>query len=128
MRTIDIPDDVDDDLALLARAWRTTKGAAVRRLLQEYAQPSATSPATTALGGVAIHAIYEGQRTNATYDPVTKRVDVTAGQLAGRSFKSPSGAAIAVVQHQNPAVHPNRNGWTFWTVTDSGELLQSLRG
>jgi hypothetical protein len=79
------------------------------------------------LDSVTIHAVYEGHRTRGVYEPATRRVTIVDGPLAARSFKSPSGAAIAVVSHYRPGVNPNRNGWSFWTVTDSGDLLQSLR-
>ena len=35
--------------------------------------------------------------------------------------------AIEVVRSINPDVNPNRNGWYVWTVTDTGQPLQSLR-
>jgi hypothetical protein len=32
-----------------------------------------------------------------------------------------------VVKHYKPGVDPNRNGWGFWTVSETGEWLQALR-
>ena len=63
----------------------------------------------------------------AQYDPRSSSLKVTAGPAAGRRFKSPSAAAIAVVSELNPHVHPNRNGWSFWTITATGKRLQSIR-
>jgi hypothetical protein len=77
---------------------------------------------------LAVFADYEGHRTQGNYDPKTTRIDITSGPLAGRSFKSPTGAARAVVAHYKPGVSPNRNGWSFWTLDDgSGRFLQSIR-
>ena len=35
--------------------------------------------------------------------------------------------AIAVVTGLHPEVNPNRNGWSFWTITATGKRLQSIR-
>jgi hypothetical protein len=71
--------------------------------------------------------VYEGQRIDAIYHTRTKRVDAGTGVLAGQSFKSPSGAAMAIVRALNPKVHPNRNGWTFWTITQTGKTLEAIK-
>ncbi|MEW2613612.1 DUF262 domain-containing protein [Streptomyces sp. NPDC047880] len=76
--------------------------------------------------GVEIHAVYEGRRTNAYYDPSSRTVTIPSGPGRG-DYETPSGAAVAVVQALNPHVNPNRNGWSFWTVTATGLLLQSIR-
>ncbi|WIY05507.1 hypothetical protein QRX60_17260 [Amycolatopsis mongoliensis] len=67
---------------LLARAWHISAGEVVRRLLDNFVK----------------------QHIEATFNPDTKRVAITTGELAGRSYKSPSGAAIGVVQALNPHV------------------------
>ena len=77
--------------------------------------------------GVSVHAIYNGTRIDGRYHPATGKLEITSGVLARQVFKTPSGAAIAVVRAHNPGVKPNRNGWTFWVVTETGKLLQSLR-
>jgi hypothetical protein len=76
---------------------------------------------------VPIHAIYEGRRTEALFDPRTEQVDVVGGPLAGRSYRTPSGAAVDVVRQHNRAINPNRNGWSFWIVSGTGQRLISLR-
>ncbi|GGS05471.1 MULTISPECIES: GmrSD restriction endonuclease domain-containing protein [Streptomyces] len=76
--------------------------------------------------GVAIHAVYEGQRVDAYYDPLSRVVRIPSGPGRGE-YETPSGAAVAVVHVLNPHVNPNRNGWNFWTVTATGRLLQSIR-
>jgi hypothetical protein len=75
---------------------------------------------------VAVHVDYDGCRTNAWFTP-PGWMDIEEGPLAGQSFKSPSGAAMAVVVRFRPKVDPNRNGWIFWTVTETGQLLETLR-
>jgi len=92
----------------------------------------ATNPEARASGGdgemVEVYCDYEGHRTMGCFDRRTHRVDITSGPLSGRSYKSPSRAAIEVVTHYKPTVNPNRNGWSFWVLNDgSGKLLQSLR-
>jgi hypothetical protein len=76
---------------------------------------------------VAIFADYEGNHVDAIYHRATKRVDITSGVLRGRSYRSPSGAAIGVVQAHNPTVQPNRNGWSFWFIAENGQALQTIR-
>jgi hypothetical protein len=76
--------------------------------------------------GVEIHAVYEGQRVDAYYDPLSRVVRIPSGPGRGE-YETPSGAAVAVVYALNPHVNPNRNGWNFWTVTATGRLLQSIR-
>ncbi|WP_059007039.1 hypothetical protein [Streptomyces specialis] len=119
------------DIALLARAWDVSEGEAVRRLIKHFQRsPAAASPTAASAPGeartVAVHAIYNGHRVSGLYDPATESLTITAGPATGH-YKSPSGAASAVLQALKPHVKPNRNGWSFWTVDESGELLQTLR-
>jgi hypothetical protein len=53
-------------------------------------------------------------------------VSIPSGPGRGE-YDTPSGAAVGVVKALNPHVNPNRNGWSFWTVTATGNLLQSIR-
>ncbi|MFD8200447.1 DUF262 domain-containing protein [Streptomyces sp. NPDC059701] len=76
--------------------------------------------------GVEIHAIYESRRVNAFYDPSSRTVSIPSGPGRG-DYETPSGAAVGVVKAVNPHVNPNRNGWSFWTVSATGNLLQSIR-
>lgn len=76
--------------------------------------------------GVEVHAVYEGQRVSGYYDPSSRTVTIPSGPGRG-VYEAPSGAAAAVVHALNPHVKPNRNGWSFWTVTATGQLLQTIR-
>ncbi|MCX4965357.1 hypothetical protein OHA98_11030 [Streptomyces sp. NBC_00654] len=107
-------DELPDDEAVIAedRAAPTLVGTRVQELRTEQ--------------GIEIHAIYEGRRAQAFYDPSSRIVSIHSGPGRGE-YESPSGAAAAVVRALNPHIKPNRNGWAFWTVTSTGNLLQSIR-
>lgn len=130
--TIEVNDNDALTLRVLAKQWDTTIKGAVHQLLEEYANSaSKPSPSSSSsepdLDLVAIHVVHNGTRVNASFDPRSGSVEIVDGALAGQVFKSPSGAAIAIVRHYNPKVNPSRNGWIFFTVTSTGELLQSVR-
>ncbi|WP_020664627.1 hypothetical protein [Amycolatopsis benzoatilytica] len=130
MKQLDLTDGDYGRVMLLARAWQISGGEVVRRLLDDFvntAGPAAETGQRPANDGVPIYAEYGGARVEAIYYKGTKRVDITSGVLAGRSYKSPSGAAMGVVQALNPNVHNNRNGWSFWFIAESGEALQTIR-
>jgi hypothetical protein len=58
------------------------------------------------------------------------RVEIIDGPLKGRSFRSPTGAARAVLREYNPRVNDNRNGWGFWQIDNGGGprvWLRSIR-
>lgn len=77
---------------------------------------------------VPIYNDYDGVRTKARFFPVTGRIEITSGPLAGQRAGTPSQAARMVVSHYKPDVDPNRNGWTFWVIDDaSNRSIQSIR-
>ncbi|CAL9474975.1 hypothetical protein [Streptomyces sp. enrichment culture] len=127
-KNIAVDDATFDQITLLARAWEVSPGDAVRRLIEHFQRPGAAAPAAAGGGGqrVAVHALYGGVRIEGEYDPATRTLTVTEGPAIGH-YRSPSGAASAVLQALNPKVKPNRNGWSFWTITENGRLLQTLR-
>lgn len=126
-RSLSVDDATHAQICLLARAWEISPGEAVRRLVEHFQRPSpGTEAETPADGQVTVHVIYEGVRVPGRYDPVTQALTITEGPAAG-SYRTPSGAASAVLQALKPQVKPNRNGWGFWTVDETGELLQTLR-
>ena len=129
MPIVEIDERTATSVNLAAEMAGVTPGEVIRRLV-ERSRPAAVgalSQGVAPAAGVAVHAVYDGQRTAAVYDQATHRVTISDGPLAGTSYKSPSGAAIAVVTNCRPDVNPNRNGWSFWTVTTTGRLLQTLR-
>ncbi|MGW7531686.1 hypothetical protein [Amycolatopsis sp. NPDC054798] len=130
MKQLNLADSDYNRVMLLARAWKISGGEAVRRLLDDFVSVDGTAAAGSeqpADDGVPIYADYGGVRVEAIYHKATKRVDITSGVLAGHSYKSPSGAAMGVVQALNPNVHNNRNGWSFWFIAKNGEALQTIR-
>jgi hypothetical protein len=126
---IELTDSDHERVMLLARAWQISGGEVVRRLLDDFVKvdDTVTGHQKPPDDAVQVYADYEGNHIEAIYRTTTKRIDIISGVLKGRSYKSPSGAAIAVVQAHNPAVHPNRNGWSFWFVTETGQALQTIR-
>jgi hypothetical protein len=126
MATIDVDDVTKQAVSFAARMANVTEGEIIRRLIGSTLPREDPRPAGQ---GVAIYAVYEGHRVRARYfEPA--RVEIVDGPLAGKSFKTPTGAARAVVRHYNPSVNDNRNGWSFWQV-DNGTgprvWLQSIR-
>lgn len=125
MAEIELSDDVHRRVRLLGRAWRVPDGVVVERLLGEF--EAGIDEDRNSGDEVDVHVVYDGVRTNATFDKATQSVTIKSGPLVGQRFKSPSGAAVAVVRQAKPRVHAERNGWGFWIVTATGEPLQSLR-
>lgn len=129
--TIEVDEQTYRSLEFAARISNTTAGEVVARLVAAASMPEPAPPAggdSQPPKGLAVYADYDGHRTHASYDRDTTRIDVASGPLAGLSFKTPTGAARAVVAHYKPGISPNRNGWSFWTLDDgSGRLLQSIR-
>jgi hypothetical protein len=131
---IDVRKQTYDRLAPLMRAMGRDADGVVTALLDSYQDGGAAQPARRPPKGpgggpeaVAVFAVYEGTLTDGRYYPASGAVEIVGGPLDGKRFKSPSGAAIAVVRSVNRKVHPNRNGWAFWGITETGERLQSIR-
>lgn len=122
---IEVDDRTYRELELLAVAWHTTITEAVDRLVTKLAT-RATVRAHPATDSVEVHAFYNGTRIDATFDPESHAVTVCSGPLCGRIFKTPDGARRAAITLLTPGYSPNGNGWTFWTVTDTGALLNTL--
>lgn len=113
-------------VSLLARAWGVDAEGVVLRLLEHFEGVDEQAPAGPATGLVAVHALYSGHKVPGEYDPESQSLVILSGPAQGR-YKTPSGAATAVLQAYNPEVAPHRNGWSFWVVDATGARLQSLR-
>jgi hypothetical protein len=116
-RLIEVDDRIGFALEFAARMLNTSPGGVVERLVTD-AGYAALVPLPYDLPLVDVYADYAGHRTHGRFDRVTSRIDVTSGPLAGRSFKSPSGAARALIRHYNPSATGSRNGLKFWRVDD----------
>ncbi len=128
MAMIEVDDDTKRTLTFAAKMANTSEGEIVRRLMAASSAAGDDPPAKTTAGR-RIYADYEGHRTWAVYHPPS-RVEITDGPLKGESFKTPTGAARAVIRQYNPNVNDNRNGWGFWQLdTDDGSRvwLQAIR-
>ena len=130
MPIIELDQTTYEAIDLAARITGMNHGQVVARLIQQSKvgpEPGAPSSDQEA-SSVEIHVDYEGHRTAALFRELTNRVDIVGGPLAGQSFKSPSSAARAVIALYKPDVSPQRNGWTFWVLSDgSGRFLQAIR-
>jgi hypothetical protein len=106
MPVVEIDERTAMAVNLAAEMAGVTPGEVIRRLVERSrpAGAGAQSPEVASLARVAVHAVYDGHRTAAVYDQATHRVT-----------------------NSRPDVNPNRNGWSFWTVTTTGRLLQTLR-
>lgn len=128
MPMIEVDQETDDYLSFASSVAGLSKGQIVAQLI---AQARSGSVSTSRGGGkpdaVPIHSFYEGNHTEALYYRRGGRIEILNGSLAGRTFKTPSEAAKEVVGTYNPDVSANRNGWTFWTVTETKAPLQSIR-
>ncbi|MCD2191361.1 hypothetical protein [Actinomycetospora soli] len=123
MPMIKIDEQTAQQLEFAAKMSGSTAGEVIARLVKDSIAPSGADAATA-----EIYAVYEGVKTTAVYDRTTKRVDITSGPLDGKSFKTPTGAARAIVGHYKPEVSPHRNGWSFWLLDDgTARPLQSIR-
>jgi hypothetical protein len=110
MATIDVDAATKQTVSFAARMANVTEGEIIRRLVSGGGLPR-EDPAPAVEQGIAIYADYEGHRVRARYfEPA--RVEIVDGPLAGQSFKTPTGAARAVVRYYNPGVNDNRNGWS----------------
>ena len=128
MATIEVDEETKRTVRFAAQMANLPEGVIIRRLIaasflaeDEPSRPTGPS--------VAIYADYEGHRIRARYiEPA--RVEIVDGLLAGQSFKTPTGAARAVIRHYNPDVNDNRNGWAFWQIENESGVrtaLQSIR-
>lgn len=117
-------------LRLLGAAWKVSEADVIDRLLDMFVNQWPVTTGDTAAeqqDQIPVQAVYEAVVTEGLFEVASGRLTITSGDLQGRTYRSPSGAAMAVVRHLNPNVHPNRNGWTFWTTHASGEFIQKFR-
>jgi TIR domain len=80
---------------------------------------------------IPIHAVYYGEVAKGIYHPSTGLVDITSGPAPKATGLKPSPAAREVINAVNKGrgvtASGSRNGWGFWIVDATGELLQSIR-
>lgn len=126
MASIEVDDETKRAVVFAARMSGVSEAEIVRRLVTATGTPR-DNPATDS-GGIRIYADYAGHRTRAIYS-APSRVEIIDGPLKGTSYKTPTGAARAVVRLYNSNVNDNRNGWGFWLLDQEGPRtwLQAVR-
>lgn len=128
MASIEVDNSAFRDLSLIAAAAGITHGEAVAFLIERFHQSASPAGAVRSpRDAVSVFATYQGQRVEGEFDPTTAGLTVTSAPLPGKWFRSPSGAAKAVVAALKPGVTPNRSGYDFWFVTSTGKTLASVR-
>lgn len=131
MAHIEVSQDTKERVAFAARMANIPEGEIVRRLITDFAvaEDAVSSPKTGAGDGIPIYADYAGHRTRAQFI-APARVEIVDGPLEGKSYKSPTAAARAVVSQYKPEVNDNRNGWMFWAIDNGASpraWLQTIR-
>jgi hypothetical protein len=131
MGTVELDEETHSMVRFAARVFGVSEAEVIARFVAEYAGRDATAnrPEHDPWHPVAVYGDYDGRHVEGLYLPATKRLTVTGDPLPGARFKSPSGAARAVVT----ALKPERsaaqtNGWRFWRLADTDERLEVLRG
>ena len=128
MEIIEVDSRTLRELSLIAKTGGLTHGQAVTFLIEEFHRTSRPVGAgQTAPDGVPVYATYQGQRVEGMFDVATGGLTMNSAPLPGKWFRSPSGAAKAVVATLKPGVTPNRSGYDFWFVTSTGKTLASIR-
>jgi negative regulator of replication initiation len=126
MAVIEVDNDTKRTVAFAAEMAGVSEGEIVRRLVA--ASTTRQESPNAESRGRPIYADYAGHRTRALYFSPS-RVEIIDGPLKGISYKTPTGAARAVVRQYNSKVNDNRNGWGFWQLDQDGPRawLQSIR-
>ncbi|WP_189194125.1 DUF4357 domain-containing protein [Micromonospora fulviviridis] len=135
MKQIDVYDDTYDRLRFAAKVFGVSIAEVVERMVQTHdgpqvgaVKPEQPAPPTQT-HEVPVHVVYQNIRIQGLFEPDTNLLRITTGDLAGRTYSSPSAAAIAVVEKMNPGrAFPQTNGRTFWVVDSTGKTLRSILG
>ena len=124
--TIEVDGETKRTVAFAAQMAGVSEGEIVRRLVT--ASVTGQGGEAPRSEGIAVYADYAGHRTRARYF-APARIEIIDGPLQGTSYKTPTGAARAVVRQYNSKVNDNRNGWGFWQLDQRGPRawLQSIR-
>ena len=130
MPTVEVSAQTLTLIRLAARLGGVSEDELVARAVAVYADPAARPEGPASLDPwepVAVYGTHRGTRVDAQFLPKNGRVRVTSGPRAGCTFRTPSGAAQAVVLALNPgrgAAHTN--GWRFWRFGDDYDGLAGV--
>jgi hypothetical protein len=118
-----------DRVTDLASAWGISEDAAIVRLIDLW--KGARTDSGDGADQVRVHVVYYGERAEGVYHPSTGLIDIISGPAPKAAGLKPSPAAGEVIRAVHRArgrrVTGSRNGWYFWIVTATGELLQTIR-
>jgi hypothetical protein len=128
MPVIDVDDRTYSQVRFAARMAGLSDAEVVARAVDAYVRSDEGRPVQDPWEPVPVYAEYGDLRVEALYLPANQRVTVTTDPVAGQTFRSPSGAARAVVTAVNPTRNATQtNGWRFWHVAATGDRLEALR-
>lgn len=125
--------EVDEPTATLvrfaARVFGVKESEVVARAVRQFSEGGEEARAgQDPWQPVEVYGEYEGRIVTGKYLPATRRLTVTSEPLEGSAYKSPSGAARAVVGALNPGRSATQtNGWRFWHLASTHERLEVLR-
>ena len=131
MKTIQISDATYEKLDFGARVAGVSIAELVDRLTSsvEDSVSSRTPPRGVEPEEVRVFVSYRGKRIDGLLDLETQRLRIMDGSadLAGRSFRSPTQAAVEVVKLLNPErERPETNGWRFWRDLETGQIIDRV--
>jgi hypothetical protein len=123
---VEVDEETFARLRLAARVAGITPGEVIARALDAYSVD--TGPPVDPWEPMPVYVVYAGTRVDGMFTPATERLVITSEPLRGKGFKSPSGAARAVVQALSPEpVSGNVSGWRFWRSTSTDDRLEVFR-
>src|SRR5215217_3351596 len=137
--TADIDPATYGKLVFAATLLNTSVGDVVRRLTERLTGWEPTSFAEKApraeVAGtevriprsspwVAIHKTFKNHRVEGEFNMFTFEVRLLSEPWGGKTFRTPTRAAVAVVKEYSPdRATSNTNGRTFWILTEGGGTL-----
>lgn len=131
MGTVELDESTHALVRFASRMFGVTEAEVVGRAVQAYSRdrsPVERPEQRDPWRPVPVYGAYEGRRVEGLYLPATRRLTVTSDPLPDSRFKSPSGAARAVVAAVNPdRTATQTNGWRWWRLVETDERLEVLR-
>jgi hypothetical protein len=125
--TIELDDAYELAVRLAAKAAGISERQYVESLVHDTAAATGAQAPKQPCRRFRLFAVYGQIRHEAECDASTGSITITAGPLAGRTFKSATASARAVVSHTNPSINPSKNGLAFWKLNDgTGRNLKSV--
>lgn len=126
MPQITIDDDTHQRLSLVARVAKLDISEVVRILANDRPIENSADVLDMDSNWVPIYSNYLHSKITGDFNPKTRAVRITSGDLIGTEYSAPSAAAIAVVRDLNPKrENPHTNGLKFWKDTQTRRTIRS---